>query len=273
MRRALAALATCALLACGLVLGLSNAAFACTRGGNLENAHASCYVPGQDAMDLADSEPAHHYTVHQVCHGTERHEGGNCASPQLCPGPPPGISYELYRDGEFYGTTCLSPDQASTFGEITPGYVAEQWQPLAWEHAELSLAPRFGETYVNFPTAFFTTMSPEPQTITVKLLGTPVTIEATPTTWTWHPGNSTDTDDQWSTSDPGTAYYDGVDLDSLNVFHYLEAGTVNPSVDVTYTGRFQVNGGDWQDIPGDLTEPGTSVNLLVKPATAHLQGY
>jgi len=176
------------------------------------------------------------------------------------------------RNGKPDGLTCLSADQAAHFGEITPGYVAEQWQDLDWETAGLTLQPPDGQTLVNFPTNFFTTMSPQPQTLTVTLLGIPVTIEATPTAWTWHPGNPTDANDQWSTSDPGTPYSDGIDADSLNTFRYLHAGTVTPSVDVTYTGRFRVNGGAWQDIPGDLTKPGTTVNLDVLPAGAHLTG-
>jgi len=242
-----------------------------TSSADFTHAYAAVECTGQEAIDLANSEPGHQYTVHQICHGTERQDttGDNCANPKVCPGPPPGILYDLYRDGERYGTTCLSPVQATHFGQITPGYVAEQWQDLDWETAELTLQPPDGKTLVNLATVFSTTMSPQPQTITVTLLGIPVTIEATPTTWTWH---SDAGDKGWPTDNPGTPYTDGADTDSLNTFSYLDTGTVTPSVDVTYTGRFRVNGGAWQDIPGDLTKQGATVTLEVLPAGAHLTG-
>ena len=75
-------------------------------------------------------------------------------------------------------------------------------------------------------------------------------IEATPVTYTWHFGDGTEE----SGSDPGAAYPD------LRVTHvYDEAGvTVSPSVDVTYHGRFRVDGGAWTDIPEELTVAGRS---------------
>ncbi len=47
---------------------------------------------------------------------------------------------------------------------------------------------------------------------------------------------------------------------------------MQPSVDVTYTARFRVNGGAWQDIPDTVTIAGPSTDLRVSEATAVLSG-
>jgi len=47
---------------------------------------------------------------------------------------------------------------------------------------------------------------------------------------------------------------------------------VQPSVDVTYTARFRVNGGAWRDVPGTVTITGPATGLRVSEATAVLSG-
>ena len=58
------------------------------------------------------------------------------------------------------------------------------------------------------------------------------------------------------------------------MFHvYTDAGvTVHPSVDVTYRGRYRVEGGRWFTIPERLTVPGDAVALEVVSARVHLVG-
>jgi hypothetical protein len=72
-------------------------------------------------------------------------------------------------------------------------------------------------------------------------------------------------------SDPGAPY--AVDS-SLRVSHvYAEARvTVHPSVDVTYSGDYRVDGGPWRRIPTTLTKAGVPVGLQVLTATPHLVG-
>ncbi len=48
--------------------------------------------------------------------------------------------------------------------------------------------------------------------------------------------------------------------------------TVRPSVDVTYTARFRVNGGAWQDIAETVTIAGPGGSLRIAEATAVLSG-
>ena len=115
---------------------------------------------------------------------------------------------------------------------------------------------------VVFATIFYT--EPQPFTRAVTLLGRPVTIVATPQTFTWHYGDGTSS----STSTPGAPY------PAKEVTHnYRDAHrTVLTSVDVSYTARFRVGGGAWQDIPGTVTIAGPTSPLRISEATALLSG-
>jgi hypothetical protein len=48
--------------------------------------------------------------------------------------------------------------------------------------------------------------------------------------------------------------------------------TVTPSVQVTYTARFRVEGGAWQQIPQTVTVDGPPTSLRVVEGTAVLSG-
>ncbi len=119
-----------------------------------------------------------------------------------------------------------------------------------------------GKTLVNFATIFYA--EPEPFARTVQLLGQQVDIEATPSRFTWvHGDGSSDI-----TTSPG-APYPSKDI----TYSYSKAHTtVAPRVDVTYTARFRVNGGAWQDIPETVTVTGPPGNLRISEATAVLSG-
>ena len=66
-----------------------------------------------------------------------------------------------------------------------------------------------------------------------------VEIEATPESYTWHWGDGSEAE---PTDEPGAEHEDG---EPHEVFHvYTDAGvTVRPSVDVTYRGRYRIEGG------------------------------
>jgi hypothetical protein len=119
-----------------------------------------------------------------------------------------------------------------------------------------------GKTLVNFATIFYT--EPHPFTRTVALLGRQVTIVATPQTFTWHYGDGTSA----VTSTPGAPY------PAKDVTHdYAVAHTtVLASVDVSYSARFRVSGGAWQDIPGTVTIAGPTSPLRIAEATPLLSG-
>ena len=100
------------------------------------------------------------------------------------------------------------------------------------------------------------------------MLGFRVEVRATPTSYTWHFGDGSPPE---TGSDPGKSYAKDA---SLRVSHvYSEAKvTVRPSVDVTYSGDYRIDGGLWQPLSTTLTVPGETVDLRVLTATPRLVG-
>jgi hypothetical protein len=118
------------------------------------------------------------------------------------------------------------------------------------------------KTLVNFATIFYA--RPHSFVRTITLLGQQVHVEATPTSYAWHYGDGSST----TTSTPGAPY------PAKDITHnYADAHvTVQTSVDVTYSARFQVGGGGWQDIPETVTIAGPASALRISEATALLSG-
>ncbi len=119
-----------------------------------------------------------------------------------------------------------------------------------------------GRTLVNLPTIFYA--EPSPVTKTLTILGQSVLVEATPRTYTWHFGDGASA----STDSPGAPY------PSRELTHAYERArvTLRASVDTTYSARFRVNGGAWQDVAGTVTIGGPSRQLRVEEATPVLSG-
>ena len=196
--------------------------------------------------------------------------GDNCGRQErICrTGGRPGTWYILYRTviatgaETNIGIVCLTPAEERGLAVITPAMVRREMERLSWPAADLQIQPPDGQTLINFDTNFFTDNTSS-TTQTVTLLGQRVTIEASPVEYTWHFGDGTAD----STTTPGAAYPD------LEVTHdYADPGRVSPSVDTTYQGRYRINNGPWEAIPGTLTVPGESVDLLVRSASPHLVG-
>ena len=92
--------------------------------------------------------------------------------------------------------------------------------------------------------------SGDSQTMETQVGGTPVTIVATPASYTWDWGDGTTT----TTKDPGAAYPDHT------VFHKYShtADNVVISLTTTWTATYSVGGGPAQPISGTLTTTDTS---------------
>ena len=163
------------------------------------------------------------------------------------------------------GTQCFGrppgPGDTPRPPEIGPGDVLTALRRIGLPALEAKTQPA-DKTLVNFETIFYA----EPQTFarTLTLLGQRVEVEATPTAYTWHHGDGTST----QTSTPGARY------PAKEVVHeYTDAQvTVSPSVDVTYSARFRVNGSAWQEIPETVTISGPQGSLRIAEATAVLSG-
>lgn len=145
--------------------------------------------------------------------------------------------------------------------QVTPGVALTALRHIGLPALQARTQPK-DKTLVNFPTIFYT--EPEPFTRTVTLLGRPVLIQATPSSFTWHYGDGTTA----TTSTPG-APYPAKDVTHL----YRDAhATVQTSVDVTYTATFEVAGGPQQAIPGAVTISGPTAPLRISEATPVLSG-
>lgn len=235
----------------------------------LHEATAHCVKSGAQTNEYIAGHSDHTYSIRPACD-----VGGTalCNEPGTCNiDGHDGFLYNVYEDDDpdpLGWQACLTKQEAKHLGGVTPGMVQHAFQRLAWPASELVVQPPDGKTLVNFDTNFYTTNT-SPTTQTVTLIGRPVTIEATPTQYTWHfGGDSSDTAGDLSTTDPGAAYPD------LRItYRYTRIGAVQPSVDTTYAGRYRVGNGSWQSIPDTLTVPGATVDLQVVSATPHLVGY
>ncbi|WP_182375930.1 PKD domain-containing protein [Nocardioides sp. WS12] len=175
----------------------------------------------------------------------------------------PGVFYQVTVNGEPSGRRCIGAAEANAAGAITPGQVLEAMRRLKWPASPLVVQPPNGLTLVNFDTIFYTTGT-APVTRSVTLLGQRITIEATPSEYHWTFGDQ----ESLKTTDPGAPY------PALAITHnYLRTGTYAVSLDTTYSGRFRVGNGAWQDIAGTVTVQGTPETLRAIEATPKLVGY
>lgn len=252
----------------------SPATAGCGASGELTQVDATCeYSPGEVKEKYATAESdGFQYRIRLWCQ--TRVSDTQCAgSATPCADPPGSFRYELLRapagpnpSWTVIGDACLTPGDLGNLGTITPELVATEFRKLHWPKADLVVQPPGGETLVNFPTNFYTENT-EPTQQQITLLGTRITIEATPTSYDWHfDGSKEDEDNEVTTQTPGGPY------PTLDVTHeYLDAHvTVHPRVDVTYTGRYRLGGGAWTDIPDTLTVTGDPVELRVIEATPRL---
>jgi hypothetical protein len=118
-------------------------------------------------------------------------------------------------------------------------------------------------TLVNLETTFYT--RPHQLDRVLTILGYSVDVEVHPTHYTWHWGDGT----SQTTETPGEPY------PSRDVTHTYRHATepdhdLALSVDVTYTGRYRVDGTAWTAIPQPITISGPPTALPVKQASAVL---
>jgi hypothetical protein len=159
------------------------------------------------------------------------------------------VDHNFCTDDEPAGPTLADVQKAFAELKLDPGTLVVQ--------------PPDGLTLVNFKTNFYTTTT-TPTTLTVTLLDQPVTIEATPATYTWHFGDGQNS----STTHPGAPY------PKLTITHnYQLKGDYLPSLSTTYTGRYKITDGPWQTIPGTVTIDGPGQPLRAIEAKPKLVGY
>ncbi|EYR61766.1 hypothetical protein N866_17610, partial [Actinotalea ferrariae CF5-4] len=124
-----------------------------------------------------------------------------------------------------------------------------------------SYQPADGRSLVNMPLIVYT--DPTPQTLTTTVLGTPVTVRATPTHYTWDFG---DTQPPLTTTDPGAPY------PTHTLSHpYPAPGTYTLQLTTTWHGHYQVTDtGPWTPIDGTATTTSAPITITVEEATPRL---
>lgn len=136
----------------------------------------------------------------------------------------------------------------------------------------VTIEPRGNVTLVTLPTYFQTTWpragyqpGEVDQVDPARMAGFRVEIRPKLKSLTYDYGDGTTSG---ATTSLGGTYPEG-DITKT----YRRAGTFSVHADVTYAGEFRVNGGQWIDIPGDVTIQGTPETLTVKTAHARLVAH
>lgn len=154
--------------------------------------------------------------------------------------------------------TCGPPESPDS--TITAGDVLHEFKRYAWPSADFIIEPEADFILVNRNTA---ARAPDngPVTKNITLLGEPVTLEATPDTWTWHWGDGS----THITDHPGQPH------PHATIHHtWTRADTTAARVDITYTGRYRINNGPWAPLPGTHTVRGPATTLDVIQAAVQL---
>ena len=157
--------------------------------------------------------------------------------------------------GEWYtvvGWTCPA--------DYAPTFTAEDFRRLPLAPLPLTIQPARAEHLVNMPTIVYT--APAQQLLTTNLLGYPVEVEATPTSYTWDFGDGT----TLTTTSPGHPY------PNHDVAHpYPRPGTYTVTLTTTWTGRYRLAGtATWATVTGTATTTTTSPPVTAVEAPTHL---
>jgi hypothetical protein len=160
-------------------------------------------------------------------------------------------------------TACAAPSAApaAALPQVTGGLVLRAFQRIPVPHLRSQTQPD-NKTLVNFDTIFYVDAQQFRRSVT--LLGRRVTLDITPSRFTWDHGDGTST----TTSDPG-AKYPSKDV----VYRYQKAHrTVAHHVTIVWTARYRVGNGGWQPVPGTVTTTGPASDLRIAEATPVLTG-
>ncbi len=132
--------------------------------------------------------------------------------------------------------------------------------------SEVSIQPPGGKTLVNLETIFSTEAAEF--TRTIGLLGHRVDLEIWPSRFEWVTGDGADFATDWA----GRPWEKGAPMSEYITHPYDDAEGVTTRVDTTWSARYRVDGGSWQDVGGTVTIEGEPFELAVLSAAPHLVG-
>lgn len=148
---------------------------------------------------------------------------------------------------------------------VTPADLAAEaaraFATLPIQPSPLHVQPPDGWTLVNVETVTYS--DDQAQTFDTQLLGVPVTIRATPETFTWDYGDG---------SAPLTTDHPGAPWPEHTVAHtYVATGDATITLTTTWTGQFRITGSPtWTDVPGEATTSTPAGPLTVHQARTRL---
>lgn len=245
-----------------------------TAGDSYLDIGVTCETPGStepgsgDPGQPAQPEPYVAYRWASICTGSPEVSPGDveCTAALSCP-VPQERRWQLwgqYADGRWVTlrTGCFGgtpPEYVPP--TVTPADVLTALRRVGLPGLVTHIQPA-GKTLVNLDTIFFA--EPHTVAVTLTILGQAVDVVATPESYLWHFGDGA----SLVTDVPGAAY-----PDTTVTHRYLDAHTtVSATVEVTYSARFRVGGGDWQDVDGTVTVAGPPTSLRIAEATPLLSG-
>lgn len=271
--------AVLAAVACGLMIGSSAAiSYAIPIEGELAGPEArlSTKEAHQRARDASGADPAaalKEYWFANRCDTSAPVDSspvvGVCQPGDFTPGAPTcevGTAIEplWHRTRDTAGSPWSEWELLATWAcpeDVLPEFTLEDFQRLPLAPPALHIQPERPVVLVNMPTITHTDAAP--QVLTTTLLGYPIEVEATPTSYTWDYGDGTP---PITTTSPGHPYPDH------DVAHpYTAPGTYTITLTTHLSGRYRLVGTTtWHPITGAATTATTSPPLTAEERRSHL---
>ena len=186
---------------------------------------------------------------------------GHTGAPLPCPGDPveplpecgdaatlPPLWESAVPDAVVTPWRLVGPAVCARPADITPAMVLAAFRRLPLAPSPLVVQPDRGWVLVNKPTVVHAGAAP--QTLTTTILGTAVTITATPTRWSWDFGDGA----TLTTTDPGRPWPDGALTHA-----YSHSGSYRIALTTTWSANYTVAGdATVRDVPGTATTTTTT---------------
>ncbi|MEW6873229.1 hypothetical protein [Trueperella pyogenes] len=174
----------------------------------------------------------------------------------------PLAEYCMYRENkdpqEASSNPAKSPAPQMTLADLGH-YIRENAQVII-RGGELTWQPASPEVIINEAVYFASSAGAYKDTVTV--LGTPLELSFTPTTFEWFPGDG----NTFVTKDAGGPYPNG-----SASYVYTRSGTFTPGVRIKWNVAIRVIGtNNWYNVPGDAVTSTTSMPITAVEAEAVL---
>ncbi|MEW6911100.1 hypothetical protein [Trueperella pyogenes] len=174
----------------------------------------------------------------------------------------PLAEYCMYRENkdpqEASSNPAKSPAPQMTLADLGH-YIRENAQVII-RGGELTWQPASPEVIINKAVYFASSAGAYKDTVTV--LGTPLELSFTPTTFEWFPGDG----NTFVTKDAGGPYPNG-----SASYVYTRSGTFTPGVRIKWNVAIRVIGtNNWYNVPGDAVTSTTSMPITAVEAEAVL---